>query len=132
MSTKNSIWNILVPVSIGELIDKITILEIKKKYMIGEKLNNVNNELKSLKIILDKEKLEIDQNLYSNLKTINSSLWDVEDKIRMKESLKEFDHDFIELARSVYKINDQRSLIKRNINMKYKSEIVEEKSYKEY
>ena len=100
--------------------------------MIGEKLNNVNNELKSLKIILDKEKLEIDQNLYLDLKTINSSLWDVEDKIRIKESLKEFDHDFIELARSVYKINDQRSLIKRNINMKYNSGIVEEKSYKEY
>ena len=67
-----------------------------------------------------------------NLKTINSSLWDVEDKIRMKESLTEFDDDFIELARSVYKINDQRSLIKRNINMKYNSVIVEEKSYKEY
>lgn len=100
--------------------------------MIGEKLKNVNNELKSLKIILDKEKLEIDQNLYLNLKLINSSLWDVEDKIRMKESLKEFDDDFIELARSVYKINDQRSLIKRNINMKYNSGIVEEKSYKEY
>ena len=100
--------------------------------MIGEKLKNVNNELKSLKIILDKEKLEIYQNLYLNLKTINSSLWDVEDKIRMKESLKEFDDDFIELARSVYKINDQRSLIKRNINMKYNSVIVEEKSYKEY
>ena len=132
MIIKNSICNIFVPVSIGELIDKITILEIKKKYMIGEKLKNVNNELKSLKIILDKEKLEIDQNLYLNLKTINSSLWDVEDKIRMKESLKEFDDDFIELARSVYKINDQRSLIKRNINMKYNSVIVEEKSYKEY
>ena len=100
--------------------------------MIGEKLKNVNNELKSLKIILDKEKLEIDQNLYLNLKLINSSLWDVEDKIRMKESLKEFDDDFIELARSVYKINDQRSLIKRKINMKYNSGIVEEKSYKEY
>ena len=132
MIIKNSICNIFVPVSIGELIDKITILEIKKKYMIGEKLKNVNNELKSLKIILDKEKLEIDQNLYLNLKTINSSLWDVEDKIRMKESLKEFDDDFIELARSVYKINDQRSLIKRKINMKYNSGIVEEKSYKEY
>ena len=132
MIIKNSICNIFVPVSIGELIDKITILEIKKKYMIGEKLKNVNNELKSLKIILDKEKLEIDQNLYLNLKLINSSLWDVEDKIRMKESLKEFDDDFIELARSVYKINDQRSLIKRNINMKYNSVIVEEKSYKEY
>ena len=132
MIIKNSTCSILVPVSIGELIDKITILEIKKKYMIGEKLNNVNNELKSLKIILDKEKLEIDQNLYLDLKTINSSLWDVEDKIRIKESLKEFDHDFIELARSVYKINDQRSLIKRNINMKYNSGIVEEKSYKEY
>ena len=132
MSIEKTFCNIVVPISVGELIDKITILEIKKKYMSGEKMKNVNNEFKSLKVILNDEKLEIDQNLYLKLKEINSSLWKIEDKIRIKESLKEFDEDFIELARSVYKINDERSLIKREINLKYNSGIVEEKSYKKY
>ena len=100
--------------------------------MSGEKMKNVNNEFKSLKVILNNEKLEFDQNLYLKLKEINSSLWKIEDKIRIKESLKEFDEDFIELARSVYKINDERSLIKREINLKYNSGIVEEKSYEKY
>ena len=100
--------------------------------MSGEKMKNVNNEFKSLKVILNDEKLEIDQNLYLKLKKINSSLWKIEDKIRIKESLKEFDEDFIELARSVYIINDERSLIKREINLKYNSGIVEEKSYEKY
>ena len=100
--------------------------------MSGEKMKNVNNEFKSLKVILNNEKLEVDQNLYLKLKKINSSLWKIEDKIRIKESLKEFDEDFIELARSVYKINDERSLIKREINLKYNSGIVEEKSYEKY
>ena len=95
-------------------------------------MKNVNNELKSLQVILHNEKLEVDQNLYLNLKKINSSLWKIEDKIRIKESLKEFDEDFIELARSVYKVNDERSLVKREINLKYNSGIVEEKSYKKY
>ena len=100
--------------------------------MSGEKMKNVNNEFKSLKVILNNEKLDVDQNLYLKLKEINLSLWKIEDKIRIKESLKEFDEDFIELARSVYKINDERSLIKREINLKYNSGIVEEKSYKKY
>ena len=100
--------------------------------MSGEKVNNVNNEFKSLKVILNNEKLEVDQNLYLKLKKINSSLWKIEDKIRIKESLQEFDEDFIELARSVYKVNDERSLVKREINLKYNSGIVEEKSYKKY
>ena len=100
--------------------------------MSGEKMKNVNNEFKSLKVILNNQKLEVDQNLYLKLKEINLSLWKIEDKIRIKESLKEFDEDFIELARSVYKINDERSLIKREINLKYNSGIVEEKSYKKY
>ena len=132
MSIEKTFCNILVPISVGELIDKITILEIKKKYMSGEKMKNVNNELKSLQVILHNQKLEVDQNLYLNLKKINSSLWEIEDKIRIKESLKEFDEDFIELARSVYKVNDERSLVKREINLKYNSGIVEEKSYKNY
>ena len=100
--------------------------------MSGEKMKNVNNELESLQVILHNEKLEVDQNLYLNLKKINTSLWEIEDKIRIKESLKEFDEDFIELARSVYKVNDERSLVKREINLKYNSGIVEEKSYKNY
>ena len=132
MSIEKTFCNIVVPISVGELIDKITILEIKKKYMSGEKMKNVKNEFKSLKVILNNEKLEVDQNLYLKLKKINSSLWEIEDKIRIKESLKQFDEDFIELARSVYKINDERSLIKREINLKYNSGIVEEKSYKKY
>ena len=132
MSIEKTFYNIYVPISVGELIDKITILEIKKKYMSGEKMKNVNNEFKSLKVILNNEKLEVDQNLYLNLKKINTSLWEIEDKIRIKESLKEFDEDFIELARSVYKVNDERSLVKREINLKYNSGIVEEKSYKNY
>ena len=132
MSIEKTFCNIVVPISVGELIDKITILEIKKKYMSGEKMKNVNNEFKSLKVILNNEKLDVDQNLYLKLKEINSSLWKIEDKIRIKESLKEFDEDFIELARSVYKINDERSLIKREINLKYNSGIVEEKSYEKY
>ena len=132
MSIEKTFYNIYVPISVGELIDKITILEIKKKYMSGKKMKNVNNELESLQVILHNEKLEVDQNLYLKLKKINSSLWKIEDKIRIKESLKEFDEDFIELARSVYKINDERSLIKREINLKYNSGIVEEKSYEKY
>lgn len=100
--------------------------------MSGEKMKNVNNELKLLQVILHNQKLEVDQNLYFNLKKINSSLWEIEDKIRIKESLKEFDEDFIELARSVYKVNDERSVVKREINLKYNSGIVEEKSYKNY
>ncbi len=132
MSIKKPFFNVFVPISVGELIDKLTILEIKKKYMSGEKMKNVNNEFKSLKVILHNEKLDVDQNLYLKLKKINLSLWKIEDKIRIKESLKEFDEDFIELARSVYKVNDERSLIKREINLKYNSVIVEEKSYKNY
>ena len=132
MSIEKTFCNIVVPISVGELIDKITILEIKKKYMSGEKMKNVNNEFKSLKVILNNEKLEVDQNLYLKLKKINSSLWKIEDKIRIKESLQEFDEDFIELARLVYKVNDERSLIKREINLKYNSGIVEEKSYEKY
>ena len=132
MSIEKTFCNIVVPISVGELIDKITILEIKKKYMSGEKMKNVNNEFKSLKVILNNEKLDVDQNLYLKLKEINLSLWKIEDKIRIKESLKEFDEDFIELARSVYKINDERSLIIREINIKYNSGIVEEKSYEKY
>tara|TARA_Y100001968_G_C18776878_1_gene444810 strand:+ start:113 stop:511 length:399 start_codon:yes stop_codon:yes gene_type:complete len=123
--------NILAPVSLGELIDKITILEIKKVYMTGVKLNNVDKELKLLNMILKDQNLNIDINLITNLRKINNSLWEIEDKIRIKENKQEFDQAFIQLARSVYKENDKRASIKKEINYKYNSTLIEEKSYTE-
>ena len=123
---------ILAPISIGELIDKITILEIKQIYMTGTKLKNINKEMKLLKNILQDKNLEINIALIKNLKNINKNLWEIEDKIRIKESKQEFDEEFIKLARSVYIENDKRASIKKEINQKYNSDLVEEKSYKNY
>ena len=123
---------ILAPISIGELIDKITILEIKQIYMTGIKLKNINKEMKLLKNILQDKNLEINIDLIKNLKNINKKLWEIEDKIRIKESKQEFDEEFIKLARSVYIENDKRASIKKEINQKYNSDLVEEKSYKNY
>jgi len=124
--------SILAPVSLGELIDKITILEIKKIHMTGIKLKNVDKELKLLRKILQDKDLEIDIDLINNLKEVNNNLWEIEDNIRIKESNQEFDKEFIQLARSVYKENDKRASIKKEINQKYNSELVEEKSYNNY
>ena len=123
---------ILAPISIGELIDKITILEIKQIYMTGTKLKNINKEMKLLKNILQDKNLEINIDLIKNLKKINKTLWEIEDNIRIKESKQEFDEEFIKLARSVYIENDKRASIKKEINQKYNSDLVEEKSYKNY
>ena len=123
---------ILAPISIGELIDKITILEIKQIYMTGIKLKNINKEMKLLKNILQDKNLEINIDLIKNLKKINKKLWEIEDNIRIKESKQEFDEEFIKLARSVYIENDKRASIKKEINQKYNSNLVEEKSYKNY
>ena len=124
--------SILAPVSLGELIDKITILEIKQIHMTGIKLKNVDKELKILRKILQDENLEIDIDLINNLKEVNNNLWEIEDNIRIKESDQKFDKEFIQLARSVYKENDKRASIKKEINQKYNSELVEEKSYNNY
>ncbi len=123
---------ILAPISIGELIDKITILEIKQIYMTGTKLKNINKEMKLLKNILQDKNLEINIDLIKNLKKVNKKLWEIEDNIRIKESKQEFDEEFIKLARSVYIENDKRASIKKEINQKYNSDLVEEKSYKKY
>ena len=123
---------ILAPISIGELIDKITILEIKQIYMTGIKLKNINKEMKLLKNILQDKNLEINIDLIKNLKKVNKKLWEIEDNIRIKESNQEFDEEFIKLARSVYIENDKRASIKKEINQKYNSDLVEEKSYKNY
>ena len=124
--------SILAPVSLGELIDKITILEIKQIHMTGIKLKNVNKELKQLKKILQDKNLEIDIDLINNLKEVNYNLWEIEDNIRIKESNQKFDKEFIQLARSVYKENDKRASIKKEINQQYHSELVEEKLYNNY
>ena len=120
------------PISIGELVDKITILEIKKNKLQNSKLENVLKELSFLRKLMAKHQIEITDNLFTQLKEINLKLWNIEDQIRIKEKNKEFDNIFIELARSVYFKNDKRAEIKKRINQLSNSEITEEKSYAEY
>ena len=120
------------PISIGELVDKITILEIKKNKLQNLKLENVLKELSFLKGLIEKHKIDITDDLFSQLKEINLSLWNIEDQIRVKEKNKEFDNNFIELARSVYFKNDKRAEIKKSINQLCNSEITEEKFYSDY
>lgn len=123
---------IKIDVSISELIDKITILEIKSEKIKDEvKLKNINYELTILTQIKQKSNIDI-SSLQDELKSINIILWDVEEQIRLKEKNKLFDDEFIELSRSVYINNDKRAMIKRNIDMLLNSEIVEEKSYDSY
>jgi|TARA_Y100000992_G_scaffold291667_1_gene248309 hypothetical protein len=129
-SIKKKIIN--APISIGELVDKITILEIKKNKLQNSKLENVLKELSFLRKLMAKHQIEITDNLFTQLKEINLKLWNIEDQIRIKEKNKEFDNIFIELARSVYFTNDKRSEIKKRINRLSNSEITEEKSYAEY
>ena len=130
MKNDKSFVNIVIPVSLGELIDKITILEIKKEHIQeNKKLRNINKELGSLKKILLDANLHIDSKLINQLKKVNNILWNIEDEIRIKENDKEFDNEFIKLARSVYKENDKRALIKEEINYTYNSELIEEKYY---
>ena len=127
--------NLIIPISPAELIDKITILEIKRQFIKNStKLKNVNLEYKLLLDVLinnvsGSEELDL---LRSQLKEVNMKLWDIEDKIRDLEKNKVFDKKFIELARLVYFTNDKRSEIKKDINKLLNSEIVEEKSYSDY
>ena len=129
-SIKKKIIN--APISIGELIDKITILEIKKNKFQNSKLKNVLKELSFLRKLMERHQIEITDDLFTQLKEINLTLWNVEDQIRIKEKNKEFDNTFIELARSVYFKNDKRAEIKKSINRLSNSEITEEKFYTEY
>lgn len=125
----------LAPTSVGELLDKISILKIKQEKITDtEKLQNVNRELKELETIWDTCKNpSIDlADLCAQLKKVNMQLWDIEDDIRAKESTSQFDEEFIALARSVYKQNDIRAELKKEINIRSGSALVEEKSYKQY
>ena len=126
---------ISVPVSHGELIDKITILEIKAAHMRDAgKLANVNAELDLLNTTWRADpssKIDIASER-AQLKAVNEALWDIEDRIRLKEKSQAFDSEFVELARSVYFRNDERAAIKRAINLKLGSQLIEEKSYQDY
>ena len=127
--------DITIPVSSGELIDKISILKIKRKKILNKsKLQNINHELSLLnKIYKNNFKKNKKILLYEKkLIKINKKLWDVEDNIRLLESKKKFNQKFIDLARAVYINNDQRSEIKKKINKLTGSHLIEEKSYKSY
>ena len=124
--------NISVPISLGELIDKITILQIKSQKLKNEALINVKKELKALEVVVTELELNIDPSLIQSLLSTNRKLWNIEDKIRDQEKMKDFGEVFIHLARSVYRENDKRAEIKREINVTYGSELIEEKSYQNY
>ena len=122
----------MAPVSWGELLDKITILQIKAERLTDAgKRANVVTELTLLSEIAGTALKEVDA-LVASLKGINESLWDIEDRIRDKEAASAFDAEFIALARSVYVTNDRRAEVKRDINRALNSALVEEKSYKPY
>ena len=121
-----------IPVSIGELVDKITILKIKLKYLKGQKKANVKYEYDLLLDILKDSPILMEDNLIKKLQDINQKLWEVEDRIRKKELNKNFEEEFIELARSVYRLNDERFKTKNDLNQNYNSEIIEEKIYEKY
>lgn len=124
-----------LPVSIGEAIDKLTILQIKsERIKAADKLENINKELRILSTELDK----IDglwsriSDPLARLKAVNEELWVIEDDIRVKEFRKEFDDEFVRLARAVYVTNDKRADVKKEINLLLGSELIEEKSYEDY
>jgi hypothetical protein len=135
MAEQRSMNEIKVPVSPGELLDKITILRIKSRRMSDpDKLRNVRLELEALQDTWNGSAyaaVDMDADVNA-LMTVNERLWVIEDDIRDKERAQAFDAEFIRLARAVYVENDERAAIKRRINLKLGSAIVEEKSYRSY
>ncbi len=122
-----------IDISIGELVDKVSILSIKsRKIQNPDKLQNILNELELLQTKMESVGITFQSPEYCQLEEINQTLWDIEDRIRIKEAEKVFDDEFIELARSVYFQNDERAAVKRTINITYGSALIEEKSYASY
>ena len=122
-----------IEVSNGDLVDKITILQIKlRKIESAEKRINIQKEFDLLNQKMSVIGVAESSETFQRLLTINQRLWDIEDQIRIKESKKEFDSEFIELARSVYFENDKRAAIKREINLQTGSQLIEEKEYVPY
>ena len=123
-----------IEVSHGEIVDKLTILQIKKENITDpSKLDNIIKEYDYLLSIVENDLgISTESSEYLELLSINKELWVIEDDIRDKERVKEFDDEFIKLARSVYYTNDVRAKIKKEINLKYSSGFIEEKSYQSY
>ena len=122
-----------IEISIGELVDKATILAIKiQKIKDKKKLKNIRKEYDLLCGSMKETGITLHSEEFNSLKGVNLKLWDIEDKIRSKEAKKEFDSEFIELARNVYFNNDYRAKLKKDINIKFGSEIIEEKEYQVY
>lgn len=124
-----------VQTSPGEFLDKLTILEIKSERMTdGAKLANVRRELELLRATWAASPLSSRDvsSLFAELRQVNLALWEIEDRIRAKEAARSFDAEFVELARSVYRTNDRRAAIKRELNLALGSDLIEEKSYKPY
>jgi hypothetical protein len=123
-----------IEVSHGEIVDKLTILQIKKENITDpDKLDNITKEYDYLFSVVENDLgIPTSSSEYLELLSVNKELWVIEDDIRDKERVKEFDDDFIKLARSVYYTNDVRAKIKKEINLKYSSGFVEEKSYQSY
>ena len=126
---------ITVPVSVGEVVDKVTILEIKSERISNsEKLRNVATELDALRPLVSGGVFDSDElvALTDGLRAVNGELWDIEDDIRAEEAAGRFGERFIELARAVYVTNDRRAELKKKINLATGSQLVEEKSYEDY
>jgi hypothetical protein len=121
-----------IEVSLGEVVDKYTILQIKEQHITDPvKLKNVTNERQYLESVLSGSMAELKDHIIS-MRSVNQKLWNIEDGIRNKEVSGEFDSEFVQLARSVYFTNDERAKIKRAINIMFGSNFVEEKQYTEY
>ena len=124
-----------VPVSVGEVLDKITILQIKLANISDAvKRVNIQNELDALLPLVAGDEFTTEQmlGLMAELKVVNEALWHIEDDIRQKEAAKSFDAEFIKFARAVYVTNDRRAEIKKQINLATGSALIEEKSYERY
>lgn len=122
-----------IEVSYGEIIDKLSILYIKKKNMRNrKKLINIKKEFEYLKRKVKMLGITTKSSFFKSLLVVNTQLWKIENRLREKEKEKKFDKEFIELARKVYRLNDMRNSIKRTINKKMKSKFFEEKQYSIY
>ena len=120
---------ILAPISLGELLDKITILELKSEFLQNQAQQYANQELLGLAAVLDCLEITIDPAFVEQLRAINRSLWELENEIRGLEKLQNFGTHFVQVARAIYLKNDQRAALKRDINLRYGSALIEEKSY---
>lgn len=119
-----------IQVSIGELVDKVSIFSIKvKKIKNSEKLIHIQKELDLLRKAMESIEIDADSKEVIALTRVNLKLWDLENAIHLKEKKAQFDDEFIQLARAIYRLNDELTVLKRNINLKYHSALIEEKEY---